>query len=166
MNDHLGILEKRIEAAAVGAERALDEPEGIGSEVYQQEKEDLDCGDDDRGVGEQALVGFVAKPEDEGVSGEQERPEKKRAFLSGPENREFVRTGKVMVTVMEQVGDGEIIAERGNDQSDGGEEDGTEDCDTGPASRVAEAVPAGVALIAQGYKANSKGVNAAGQSQE
>ncbi len=41
MDDHLGILQKRIQAAAVRAQRALQQAERVGGEVHQREKKDL-----------------------------------------------------------------------------------------------------------------------------
>ena len=37
MDDHLGILQQRIQAAAVGAQRAFEQAERIGGEIYQQQ---------------------------------------------------------------------------------------------------------------------------------
>ena len=81
VNHHLGILQKRVETGAVGAKRAFEQPEGIGCDVYQSKKEDLHSGENDGGVSEEARISLVAKAEDEGVSGEQERPEHQRTFL-------------------------------------------------------------------------------------
>ena len=43
MDDHLRILQERIEAGAVWAERAFEEAEGIGGEIDEREKEDLNA---------------------------------------------------------------------------------------------------------------------------
>ena len=45
--DHLGILQKRIEAAAIGAHGAFEQTEGIGGEVHQREKKNLHGGEND-----------------------------------------------------------------------------------------------------------------------
>ena len=84
MNDHLGILEKRIEAAAIGAQWAFEQAEGVGGKVHQGQEENLYAGENDPGVGKKAGIGFVAQAEDEGVAGEQQRPEQNRALLAGP----------------------------------------------------------------------------------
>ena len=75
MDDHLGILEKRIEAGAVRREASLLDGEGVRGEIQNQQKEDLNGGDDDRGVSEEALIGFVAEAENESIAGEEQRPE-------------------------------------------------------------------------------------------
>ena len=120
MDDHLGILEKRIEAGAVGRNAALLDGEGVGGEIQDQKEEDLNGGDDDRGVGEEALIGLVAQAEDESVAGQQQRPEEKRAFLSGPEHGELVGGREFAVAVVVDVGDGEVVVEGGGDQHEGG----------------------------------------------
>ena len=57
-------------------------PKGFAAKFSSNKKEDLNCRDDDRGVGEQSDVGLIPQPEDEPVSGEQQRPEQQRSFLS------------------------------------------------------------------------------------
>ena len=84
MDNHLGILQQRIETTSVGPERTLEQAEGIRGEVDEREEEDLHCGEDDGRIGEEARVGFVAQAEDEAVTSEQERPEQQRTFLAGP----------------------------------------------------------------------------------
>ena len=64
--------------------RAFKQAEGVGREIHQREKEYLHAGKNDRSVGEESRVGFVAEAQNEAVSGEQERPEQQRAFLTGP----------------------------------------------------------------------------------
>ena len=44
MDDHLGILQERVEAEAVLRERAGGDGEGRCGEVEQEKKEDLDAG--------------------------------------------------------------------------------------------------------------------------
>ena len=48
MDDHLGILQERVEPVAVGRNRAGDQRERRGGEVDEQKKEDLDAGEDRR----------------------------------------------------------------------------------------------------------------------
>src|SRR5262249_38534745 len=124
MDDHLGILQERIESAAVGTKWAFDEAEGIRGETYQREKENLDASQNHRRVGEKAGISFVPETKDECVSGEQERPEEQRAFLSGPQGCEFVWTGKGAVAVVKDVSVGEVVAERGDDQDHGSQDNG------------------------------------------
>ena len=84
MDDHLSVLQQRIQAAAVGAQRAFEQAERIGGEIYQQQEEDLYAGQNYRGVGVEARIGFIAQAEDEAVSGQQQGPEEQRTFLAGP----------------------------------------------------------------------------------
>ena len=144
VDHHLGILQKRIQSAAIGAERPFEQAEGIGGKVDQREKENLHSGENDRGVGEEAGIGFVAQTENEAVSGEQQRPEQQRAFLAGPERRKFVRTGKIAVAVVEDVGDGEIVAKGGDHQGDSRENHGSENGDAGASRRLTETFATGV----------------------
>src|SRR5262249_2155071 len=63
-------LQERVESAAVGTHRTFKKTEGIGGEVHQGEKENLHARENHRRIGEEAWIGFVAKAEDETVSGE------------------------------------------------------------------------------------------------
>jgi len=87
----------------------LHDPEGPRSEIENQQKEDLDRGDDDGGVGEKSLIGLVTQAKNEAVSRQKQRPEQQRAFLSRPEDSEFVSCGKIAIAVMKNVGDREIV---------------------------------------------------------
>ena len=145
MDDHLGILEERIEAGAVGGQRSLFESEGARGEVEDQEKKDLDAGDDDRGIGEEALIGLVAEAENESIAGQQERPEQQRAFLSGPEDGELVGGGQLAVAVVVDVGDGEVVGKGGGDEHEGGEHDENEGGDAGAAGGFTQAGGSSVA---------------------
>ena len=69
MDDHLGILQQRIEAAAIGAQRATEQAKGVRREIYQREKKYLNAGENYRRVCEQAGVGLVAQSQNEAVSG-------------------------------------------------------------------------------------------------
>ena len=123
MNHHLGILQQRIQAAAVGADRAFEQAERIGGEVQQQQKENLHARQNHRGVGEEARIGLVAQAQNESIGGEQQRPEQQRTFLAGPQHGELIRTGKIAVAVVEDVSDGEVVVEGADDEDDGGEKD-------------------------------------------
>ena len=69
MDDHLGILQQGIQAAAIGAQRAFEQAERVGGEIHQREKKDLHAGENHRRVGEQARIGLVTQAQDEAVSG-------------------------------------------------------------------------------------------------
>ena len=47
---------------------------------------------------------------------------------------------------MKDVGDGEVVAEGGDDEGDGGEQNRSENCDAGAAGGFAEALPARIIL--------------------
>ena len=70
VDDHLGILQQRIQAAAVGAQRAFEKAKGIRGEIHEREKKYLHASQNNGGVREQAWIGFVAQSQDKAVSGE------------------------------------------------------------------------------------------------
>ena len=144
MDDHLGILQKRIQAGAVGGKRALHDGERVSGEIQNQQEEDLDRGDDDGGVGEQPLIGLVAQAKDKSVSRQQQRPEQQRPFLARPQHGELIGGGQFAIAVMEDVGNGEVVAERGRDQDNGGQQHGAEGGNSGAAGGLTEAGRSGI----------------------
>ena len=60
MDDHLGILQKRIESGAVRRQAALHYGEWVRRKIQNQQKENLYRRDDHRGIGKQTLIGLVA----------------------------------------------------------------------------------------------------------
>ncbi len=68
--------------------------------------------------------------------------------------------------MVKDVGDGEIVAEGGDDEGDGGEEHGSEYNHAGAASGFAQAFPVGLALKEEGDKANSERIDAQRQCEE
>ncbi len=97
---------------------ALHDGEGVGGEIQNQQKENLHRGDDHRSISKQSLIGFVAQAQNESVTGQEQRPEEQRAFLPRPEHGKLIGGGQVAVAVMENVGDGEVVVERGEHQHD------------------------------------------------
>src|SRR5579871_2304514 len=89
----------------------------------------------------------MAQAEDETVSGEKERPEEKRAFLTGPERGELIRSGKVAIAVMKDVGNGEVVAECGDHKGQCREEHAGEDDDSGAARGFTDAIPEWVVFV-------------------
>ena len=81
MNDHLRILQERIQPVAIGS-HAVHHAKRIAGKVHQKEKENLDACEHDRGVGSQTLVNFVAQPHNESVRRQQQGPEKQGTLLS------------------------------------------------------------------------------------
>ena len=98
----------------------------------------------DRSVGEQPLIGLVAQAENEPVAGQQQRPEQQRAFLTGPQHGELVGGGQVAVAVMEDVGDGEVVVERGQHEDDASQQHGGERGDSGAAGGLTETSRSGI----------------------
>ena len=82
MDDHLGILQQRIEAVTVGGDLSADQAERVGGEVDQQQEEHLHRSDDGRSVRRQLRIDFVAQPQHQRVARQQPGPEQQRAFLS------------------------------------------------------------------------------------
>jgi len=166
MDNHLGILQERIESAAVGTEWALDEAEGIRGETHQREKENLDASQNHGRVGEEAGISFVPEAKDECISGEQEGPEEQRAFLSGPQGCELVGSGKSAVAVVKDVGDGEVVSESGDNQGNGSQDNGAEYDNAGAASGFTEALPVGIAFAKKSNKADYERIRAQRQCEE
>src|ERR1700733_6224217 len=133
VDHHLGILQEWIQSTAVGTCGAFEQAEGLRREVHERKKEDLEAAQNKRSIGEEARIGFVAKAENEAVSGEQERPEEQGSFLSGQERGEFVRAREVAIAVMKDVGDGEIVAESRDDEGECGEEQRSKEGDSSAA---------------------------------
>ena len=140
MDHHLGILQERIEAVAVGWDGSADEAEWIRGKVDEREEKYLHGRDDHRGVREELRIDFVAHPQDERVGGEQPRPEEQRALLPGPQRGKLVGDGQIAIAVVQDVGDGEIIAERGHHQRESGDGDRSPRGDAGAASSLAQAI--------------------------
>ena len=67
---------------------------------------------------------------------------------------------------MEDVGDGEVVAEGGDDEGDGGEKDASEDYDAGAARGFAQALPVRVAGKEEGDQTHSERIQAQRQSEE
>jgi hypothetical protein len=85
MDDHLRILEQRVQAEAVGrSDAARDQSEGRRGEDQQHQEEDLNAGEDGGGVRSEGDVGLVAQAQHEAVGGEQPRPQQQGALLAGP----------------------------------------------------------------------------------
>src|SRR5262249_30002469 len=118
MDHHLGILQQRVEAGAVGRNAALLEGERMRSEVQNRQEEDLNGGDDHGRISEKSLVSAMTQAQNESVAAEKQRQEKQRTFLPRPEHREFIRCGKIAIRVMVDVGDGKIVAEGGRNQNE------------------------------------------------
>ena len=127
---------------------------GRGGEVQEEKEEDLDAREDGGGVGGEADVNAVADAQDEAVGAEKPGPEKKRAFLSGPEGGELVGGVQVSVGMGQDVGDGEVVGEGGPGESEGGAGHHDEGADSGAARGFAEAagglVPGGERRASQG----------------
>ena len=90
--------------------------------------------------GEQLRIDLVAQPQHQRIGGQQPRPEQQRAFLSRPQRRELVGDGQVAVAVVQDVGDREVVAERGHHQRHRGHGDRRPAGDAGAARGFAQAI--------------------------
>ncbi len=171
MDDHLGILEERIEAEAVGVQGAGRDGKGERGEREQEKEEDLDGREDRRRVGVEGDVGLVAHAHHEAIGGEQPGPEEQRAFLSRPERGELVERGQGAVGVVEDVVDREVVGEGCPDEREGGAGDGDEAGDAGAARGLAEGLSRDSKLTtrgqcAQGDSAAEERIDAEHQGEE
>ena len=67
MDDHLGILQQRIQSVAVGGNLSADQAERMRGEIHQQQEEHLHRGDDRRCIRRQLRIDFVAQPQHQRV---------------------------------------------------------------------------------------------------
>ena len=118
VNDHFGILQKRIQSGAIGGKRALHDAERARGEIQNQQKENLHRGDDHRSISKQALIGLIAQAKHKSIAGEQQRPEQQRAFLSRPQHGKLIGERQFAIAVMKNVCDGEVVVEGGSNQND------------------------------------------------
>src|SRR5208337_1559423 len=65
-------------------------------------------------------------------------------FLPGPQDGELIGGGQVAVAVMENVGDGEVVIERGQHKHDARQQHGGESCDSGAAGGFTETSRSGI----------------------
>src|ERR1700722_11107136 len=100
-------------------------------EIQRGQEENLDARWNNGNRREEARIGLVTQAEDESIRGQQQRPEQERALLAGPQHGKLVRTGEVPVAVVENVGNGEIIAEGADDEHYGSKKNGGERDDAG-----------------------------------
>ena len=122
MNDHLRVLQQRIQSVAVGSrdeahhatcpgrsqslERALHE-------IVQRKKEELHTGHDHADIRHQlAILIAVSDQYGENVDGQEEAPKQQRALHPRPQRCNFIKRGKVPVTVGDHVGTGKIVGEK------------------------------------------------------
>ncbi len=61
VDDHLRILQQRVQSVAVGRNLSADQAEWMGREVHQQQEEYLHRSDDRRGMGCELRIDFVAQ---------------------------------------------------------------------------------------------------------
>ena len=127
MNDHLRVLEQRIEAVAVFGDGARSSAKGGAAKLRTARKKTWMRGQDGAGVGVQLDVCLVGEAEDESVGSQQPGPEEQRAFLAAPQGGKLVGAGEGAVGVLQDVSDGEIVGKDGPDEREGRGGDGHED---------------------------------------
>jgi hypothetical protein len=114
-------------------ERSLHDGERVRGEIQNQKEEDLNGGDDHRGVREETLIRLVAQAQHESVSRQQQRPEQQRTFLPRPEHGELIGAGQFTVAVMEDVGEGEVVGEGRGHEDERREDHGSKNGNAGTA---------------------------------
>ena len=67
MDDHLGILQQRIQSVAVGRNGALHQSERVRGKINQQQEENLHGRDDGRSVRRELWIDLVAQPHHQAV---------------------------------------------------------------------------------------------------
>ena len=67
---------------------------------------------------------------------------------------------KIAVAVVEDVGDGEVVAEGGDDEREGGKENGPEEHYTCPARSFTDTIPLRIILVEESEQASAKAVDA------
>jgi hypothetical protein len=138
MDDHLGILQQRIQACAIGGQLALHDRERSGGKIQQKQEEDLDASDNDGSVREEALVGLVTKAENKSITRKQQRPEQQRTFLPGPEGRELIGRWEIAIAVVVNVGNRKIVLKGCGHKDSSGEKHSREAGDTGATCSFAD----------------------------
>ena len=128
-----------------GGDASLLDGERMRGKIQNRQKEDLHGGDDDRRIGEEALIGLVAQTQNESIACQQQGPEEQRAFLSRPEHGELVGDGKVAIAVVVDVSDGKVVVERGRNENERGQRDDDERRNAGAARGFAKAGGSGIA---------------------
>ena len=83
----------------------------------------MHTGKNDADVGHEfAVLMAVGDENGKNVDGEERAPKEERAFLTGPESRDFVEGGKVAVGVRDHVGHREVVREEEILEANGGDE--------------------------------------------
>ncbi len=121
MDDHLRILQQGIEAVAIVPREEFKVPlacmrpralNGLSTKLLSVRKKIWTPAEDDAYVRHQfAILVAIGDQDGENVDGKKKTPEEERAFLPGPERRDFIKRGKVAVAVGDHVGHGEIVGE-------------------------------------------------------
>src|SRR5581483_4192439 len=104
---------------AIGRKLPLHDGERVGGEIQQQEKENLHGSYYDRRISKQPLIGLMPQPQDESVTGQQQRPEQQQALLPRPQSGKLVGGRQVTIAVVKDVSNREVVGERRHYQNDG-----------------------------------------------
>ena len=144
MDDHLRVLQQRVQPGAVGRDQARDNGEGRRGDYQQKNEEELDARQDGRGECGETNIDAVPHPQDETVGAEQKGPEQQRTFLPAPQCGKFVSRIQRPVAVRGNVGDGEVVGEGSPHQRKGRAAQGDEARDAGAAGGLAQPIPLGL----------------------
>jgi len=126
VDDHLRILEQRVQAKAIGVKRSWREGERRRGEDQQQQEKDLNASQDRRSIRGEGDIDLMPQAQDKTVAGEQPCPEDQGALLSGPQGGELVVPGECPVRVVQDVIDRVVVGEGGPDHSQCSDRHGNE----------------------------------------
>ena len=122
MDDHLRILQQRIETIAIGAQDPLQGPagrsraqylKGAGDEIVQRQEKKLHAHQDHANVRHQlGMFAAVGKQNRKNINRQQKAPEKQRALLPRPDRREFKKRRESAVAVLHHVSHGEVVGQK------------------------------------------------------
>src|SRR5690242_1438688 len=140
MNNHLGILKERIESVSICWDVAAHKGKWRGSEVQQEDKEQLDGGKNRGGICCELYINLVPQTQHKPISTKQEGPEQQGTFLSRPERRELVRRRQVAVRVVQDIRNRKVIIKCRPNQCKGSSCDGCPSGDSSASGGFSECV--------------------------
>src|SRR5208282_4265233 len=121
MDDHLRVLQERIEAVSIHADERFqyaagthvgESFEGAFDEIVQREKENLDAGQNHANIRHQfAILMTVGDEYRNDVNSEEEAPKQQRTLLAGPQSGNFIERGEIAIAVGNHVSLREVVAE-------------------------------------------------------
>ena len=142
MDHHLGILQQRIQAGAVGRDRARERwRTAARPRTSSSTKKNWMPARIIEANARQPDVDAMAHAQHKSVGAQQKRPQQQRAFLAAPQRGKLVGRVQRDVGVRADVLDGKVVGERRPDQRERGAAERDKAGDPGAAGGLAEAVP-------------------------